>query len=132
MKRQVRGSCHCGRVRFAAGLEQEHETSRCNCSICLRQRFWKAILRAADFGVDAGEDALGEYKFGGGNIRHFFCATCGVKVFGRGNFEPIGDFVAVNVGCLDLTAEDLAALPVVFQDGAHDRWDRAPAHVGYL
>ena len=132
MTKQIAGSCHCGKVRFSAAVEAQHETSRCNCSICLRQRFWKAIVPAADFKLESGDDAIREYMFGGHNIHHFFCATCGVKVFGRGNFDPIGDFVAVNVGCLDLSAEQLAALPVVFQDGAHDRWDRQPNHVGYL
>jgi len=132
MQRHVTGSCHCGKVRFSAKLDPEHGTSRCNCSICLRQRFWKAIVPLADFTLQAGEDALGEYTFDGRNIRHFFCTTCGVKVFGRGHIEPIGDFYAVNVGCLDLSDDELAALPVAFQDGAHNRWDQAPAHADYL
>jgi hypothetical protein len=131
MTQHVTGSCHCGKVRFSAELDPADGTSRCNCSICLRQRFWKAIVPTAGFKLEAGADAVREYMFGH-NIRHFFCATCGVKTFGRGKADPIGDFVAVNVACLDLADDQLAALPVIFQDGAHNRWDREPAHVGYL
>ena len=131
MQRSVHGSCHCGKVHFSAVLETESGTSRCNCSICLRQRFWKAIVPLADFTLEAGGEALSEYRFGD-NIHHFFCTTCGVKTFGRGHIQPIGDFYAVNVACLELSDDELAALPVTFQDGAHDRWDRAPAHTEYL
>ena len=36
----VEGGCHCGAVRFRAQSALT-ETSRCNCSICAKGRFWK-------------------------------------------------------------------------------------------
>ena len=46
MKRIYKGGCHCGLVRFECELDLWEGTSKCNCSICTRSRFWKAIARA--------------------------------------------------------------------------------------
>jgi hypothetical protein len=127
------GSCHCGAVRFSCDVDLEAGTSRCNCSACAKSRFWKAILAASDFRLEAGAEALAEYRFGSGSITHTFCRRCGVKAFGRGSAPGLGDFVAINVSCLDdLPAARLAALPVSYEDGASDRWDAAPEHRAHL
>src|SRR5687768_1489684 len=94
-----RGACHCGAVRFRADLDlAEIETSRCNCSICLKGRFWKAVIPAEAFALEAGDEALATYRFGEGKIDHRFCTTCGVKTFGRVTLDG-SDFVAINVAC---------------------------------
>jgi hypothetical protein len=36
------GSCHGGAVRFECELDLAEGTSKCNCSICTKARFWKA------------------------------------------------------------------------------------------
>jgi len=132
MKKTHRGSCHCGAVRFEAEIDLAAETSKCNCSICSKARFWKAVMPAGDFRLLAGEETLSEYTFGP-NIRHFFCSRCGVKPFGRGHHDAIGDFVAVNVMCLDdATDKELAEAPVVYQDGRTDHWERAPEETRHL
>ena len=46
MKSTHTGSCHCGSVRFECDLDLADGTSKCNCSICTKGRFWKAIARA--------------------------------------------------------------------------------------
>ncbi len=44
-----------------------------------------------------------------------------------------GTFYGVNIACLDdVTAEELAALPVQYEDGRADHWDRAPAETHHL
>src|SRR5882724_10511891 len=133
MKKTYLGSCHCGAVRFEADLDLAAETSKCNCSICRKGRFWKEIARANEFRVIAGEDMLTDYSFRG-MITHFFCRRCGIKPFGRGHMEALGGtFYGVNLACLDdATDEELAEAPVVYQDGLHDNWQHPPAETRYL
>ena len=47
MRKTYHGSCHCGAVRFEAELDLAGETSKCNCSICTKARFWKSVVPAA-------------------------------------------------------------------------------------
>jgi hypothetical protein len=122
------GSCHCGAVRFEADVDLQSGTVRCNCSVCAKSRAWLTFVPADRFRLLQGESNLADYRFGAGRIRHRFCTTCGVKPFGAA-----GEGVAISVSCLDgMTPEQLAALPVTYIDGAHDRWDAAPAVTGYL
>ncbi len=65
MKRIYHGSCHCGAVRFECEADLAAGTSRCNCSICGKGRFWKAIVKAPDFRLLQGEEALSDYRFDG-------------------------------------------------------------------
>ena len=133
MKQSVTGSCHCGAVKFEAKLELSAPTFRCNCSVCRKSRYWLAPIPADDFRLLAGEAALADYGFGAGNIHHRFCRTCGVKPFGQAENPAFGGpFFGVNVGCLDLAPEVLAALPIMFVDGAHDAQHRAPEITSYL
>ena len=131
MRQTYRGSCHCGVVRFEAELDLEQPTFRCNCSICRRTRFWAAVAKQEDFRLLAGESDLVKYQFNTGNNHHFFCRHCGVRSFGVGNETPIGPMVGVNVGCLDIDDETMAAIPIVRIDGLHDRME-APVHGGHL
>jgi hypothetical protein len=136
MQKTYHGSCHCGAVRFEAEIDLAAETSKCNCSICTKARFWKTIVPAAGFRLVAGEDALTDYQFGGASeagIHHLFCGRCGVKPFARGHLEGFGDFVAVNVACLDdATDRELAEAPVTFQNGRDNDWSSSPAETRYL
>ena len=95
MKSLHTGSCHCGAVRFECDLDLADGTSKCNCSICTKSRFWKAIVPAGQFRLLQGGDRLADYQFGDRKIHHQFCKTCGVKLFGSGNFEPIGTNLSV-------------------------------------
>ena len=133
MKKTYRGSCHCGAVQFEAAIDLTQPTYRCNCSICRRNRFWPAIVMPADFRLLAGEGEMTRYLFDSRKNEHWFCRTCGVRAFGIGDAQGPGRLYGVNLGCLDdATPEELAAAPVVYIDGAHDAWDRAPDVTSYL
>ena len=132
--REHQGSCHCGAVRFACAIDWSRGTSRCNCSVCTKSRFWKAVIPSAQFRLLSGEDDLSQYRFGREQIVHHFCRHCGVKTFGTGAHPALGGpFHGVNIACLDdLQPEELAALPLSYQDGRHDRWEVAPEVTQYL
>lgn len=126
------GSCHCGAVRFEADIDLSVATYRCNCSICSRTRFWHAVVRPAAFRLLAGEGAQTQYLFNTGLNQHYFCRHCGVRAFGIGNTPNGHQIYSVNLGCLeDVSPETLAAAPVVYIDGLHDKAS-APAITSYL
>jgi hypothetical protein len=140
MRKTYRGSCHCGAVRFECELDlASADTSRCNCSICARTRYWKTLVKAENFRLLEGADALAEYQFGSNTIRHRFCKTCGVKTFGQAHFdmtfmgEPMkGDYYAINLMCLDASDAELASAPLRFEDGRNNDWEHAPAVTSHL
>jgi hypothetical protein len=134
MKKPYRGSCHCGIVRFECEIDLAQGTSKCNCSICTKTRFWKTIVKADGFRLLQGKDALTDYQFGSHTIHHLFCSHCGVKPFGKGHMEELGgDFYAVNVACLDdVIPEELADAPVSYEDGRNNNWESPPAVTYYL
>jgi hypothetical protein len=128
-----RGSCHCGAVRFEADIDLAQGTIRCNCTLCTKQRNWVAIVPAGAFRQLAGDAALSEYRCNTRTEQHFFCATCGVRPFGKGTSPRWGDYVAVSVACLDdVTADALAAAPIAYLDGRNDNWATPPADVRNL
>jgi hypothetical protein len=127
------GSCHCGAVRFEADIDLAQPTYRCNCSICLRNRFWPAIVKLENFRLLAGASELTKYLFNTRKNEHYFCQHCGVRSFGIGEMSPGEKIYGVNLGCLEnATPEELGAAPVVYCDGAHDNWHNPPAITHYL
>jgi len=134
MLKTYRGSCHCGAVRFEAEIDLAAGTSRCNCSICAKQRAWGVIVKPDAFRLLAGQDSLGDYQWGMKVGHHHFCKVCGVRTHGQGDVPEIGGkYVGVAVSALDDVApEDLAAAPVTYCDGLANAWWQPPAVTAYL
>ncbi len=109
------GGCQCGAVPFAAEVDISRPIT-CNCSRCRRLGSRLAFTTPDKFTLVRGEDALTEYRFNTGNIRHLFCATCGIESFALGQTPDGRQMAAINVNCLD--GVDPLALPTRHVDGA--------------
>jgi len=129
-----RGSCHCGKVHFEADIDLAAGTARCNCSICSKRRSWNALVKPAQFRLLSGEGAMTDYGFGTMQGHHLFCSTCGCAPFSQGHVEAIGgDFVAIQIGCLDdVDPDELAAAPVNYGNGRDNKWWEPPAITSYI
>jgi hypothetical protein len=140
MKKTYEGSCHCGAVRFEADLDLAAGTVRCNCGFCRKARLWFSFVKAGEFRLLQGADALTDYQYTpsskSGPFLHFtFCRHCGIRPFTRGGALPQfeGEFYAVMVACLNgLSDDELANVPVHFADGRNDNWDATPAEHRYM
>jgi hypothetical protein len=119
------GTCHCGAVRFAAALDLEQGASRCNCSICTKIATTGAFAKPDAFTLLSDDAALGVYEWGARISRRYFCRTCGVHCFARGELAELGGaYVSVNVNALE--GVDPAAVKVSYWDGRHDNWHAGP------
>jgi hypothetical protein len=96
--RTLRGSCHCGGVRFEIDSDFP-ELTMCDCSICKRKNALMVKVHERDFRLLAGADLLTEYRFNTMTARHFFCSVCGIYPFHRKRVTP--DFLGINVHCLE-------------------------------
>jgi hypothetical protein len=134
------GSCHCGAVRFAAEIDLSEGSDKCNCSICTKSRAWFVVVKPADrFRLIAGADEQTEYQWVPPGkqtwfLHYHFCRTCGVRTCGWGEHESFGGkFYFVSVTALDdVDPDELAAAPIRYADGRHDRFDQPPEDIRLL
>ena len=141
MLKTYSGSCHCGAVRFSCEIDLGEGIRKCNCSFCRKTRMLKAYALKGRFRIEAGAEDLRSYQaspsaWAEGDVQHYFCGRCGVRGFSWAYLEVapfFGEFHAVNVACLDdVSPEEIAAAPVVFEDGRHDRQTEAPDFTAHL
>ena len=119
--RSYQGSCHCGAVRFEATTDLGAGGSRCNCSVCTKVSQMGGIVKPEAFKLWTGEEALSVYEWGGRTGRRYFCKTCGVTVFGRGDLPQLGGaYVSINYNCLD--SVEIGDIKVAHFDGRHNNW----------
>lgn len=141
MLKSYRGSCHCGAVGFTCEIDLSEGIRKCNCTFCRKSRMLKTFAYKGRFSLLRGGDRLSDYQaepssWPPGHVHHYFCGRCGFRAFSKGflDFAPFdGEFHAVNVACLDdVTAEEIAAAPVIHEDGLNERHDRAPTFTAHL
>lgn len=111
----MKGSCHCGKVRYSAELEPT-EAMACNCSICRRKSYLLTFTTPEAFTLETPRDELAVYTFNHHAIRHQFCRTCGCAPFGEGTGPDGKAMVAVNLRCAE--GVDLDRLEIKPFDGA--------------
>ncbi len=128
------GSCHCGAVRYEAEIDIGQGTNRCNCSVCSKARAWFLFVPADRLRVVSGLDAMADYQWtpperAEAFLHYRFCKTCGIRVFAEGGpMEQFGGpFYAISVASLDdADPDELAAAPLRYVDGRHNRFDGKP------
>lgn len=134
-KQTYKGSCHCGRVRFEAGLDFSAGTSKCNCTHCWKKRWWSIRCAEEDFRSIQGEDELVKDSALSTTGPGGFCRHCGVRPYScvdASEWNPVRYF-SINVAALDEVDPALiVAAPVTYCDGLHDNWWNAPAEVRHL
>lgn len=95
----IRGSCHCGTVRFE--IDQVRALTHCHCANCRKltgAAFASyAHVEAEKFRFVAGEDMTVSYESAPGSFRHR-CKVCGCLTPGR---APYLQTVSVPAGLLD-------------------------------
>ena len=125
----LKGSCHCGEVRFDVTLTEGFASARrCTCSIC-RMRGAVAVTSTPDaFTISQGEDKLATYRFNTKSAEHHFCSVCGIYTHHKRRSNP--NQLGVNVACLEgVSPFDFREI-VVF-DGSRHPAD-SPEHKTYV
>ena len=100
MDRPLKGSCHCGAVRFEVVLADGLRSARrCTCSIC-RMRGAVAVSAALDgVRILAGANKLATYGFNTHTAKHHFCSVCGIYTHHQRRSDPRQ--LGVNLACLE-------------------------------
>jgi hypothetical protein len=107
MKKNYRGSCHCGRVQFEIDADIDHARV-CDCSMCRRRGALNYRVRPEDFRLLTPIDDLALYRWNTHTAIDYFCPVCGIQPFRRPRTDP--EVWTINIRCLE--GIDLDAIPV--------------------
>ena len=111
---KFQGSCHCRRIVFEVDGDLAGVTG-CNCSICSRKGVLMWFVPREKLRLLTPEADMATYTFNKHNIRHHFCATCGIHPFAEANDPKGNPMAAINVRSLE--DFDISSLPVKHFDG---------------
>jgi len=96
----LKGSCHCGAVKFTTTLTEGFASARrCTCSICRMRGAVAVTSTPADFRITQGEDKIATYRFNTRSAEHHFCTVCGIYTHHKRRSNP--NELGVNVACLE-------------------------------
>ena len=115
----IRGSCHCGAVRFELA-EEPRWLTRCNCSLCRRIGALWAHADAGRITLSHEPDATIAYVQGDKTLALHTCRTCGCTTHWT-SLDQTGP-VRMAVNCTMAEPTDIHSLRVRHFDGA-DRWE---------
>ena len=113
----IKGSCHCGAVRFQLDDTPEWLTE-CNCSICKRLGARWAHADAAKITIEKSE-STSAYVWGDKSLAFHSCTTCGCTTHWE-SLQP-GESTRMAVNCRMAEPDQIAGLRVRHFDGA-DSW----------
>lgn len=108
----LKGSCHCGAIKFQLGATIT-EVTTCDCSLCVMRNAVMAKVPEGALTILEGESMLTLYQWNTRRAKHYFCRRCGIYVFHRKRSVP--DHFGVNVFCLEHF--DVASVPVRATEG---------------
>jgi len=109
MERSVRGSCHCGLVKFEVTANIDH-VRVCDCSICLKRGALIHRVPESSLILHTPLEKMTPYRWGRMSGVDYFCPVCGILPFRRPSqpteserqqgVEPF-DGWAINARCLE-------------------------------
>jgi hypothetical protein len=125
----LKGSCHCGAVKFTAELPKGLSSARrCTCSICRMRGAVAVTGTIAGFKITQGSNKLTTYRFNTRTAEHHFCSNCGIYTHHKRRSNP--NELGVNVACLEgFSPFDFPE--IVVYDGTRHPADNA-AHKTYV
>jgi hypothetical protein len=112
----MKGSCHCGDVKFEVDAVIEGPVIECNCSHCSRKGFLLWFVPRHKVTHATPEHHIATYTFNKHVIQHHFCLRCGCAPFGDGADPKGNEIAAINVRCLE--GVDLTTIARMPYDGA--------------
>jgi len=114
----IRGSCHCGAVRFEFG-DQPQWLTRFNCSFCRRAGVLWAYAERNRIALNFEANATSRYIWGDKTLAFHICKICGCTTHWESLEPDKNPRMAVN--CALAEPGDIAGLRVRNFDGA-DSW----------
>lgn len=118
------GSCLCGDVQFEVQVDLS-QGSQCNCTICTKLGATGSLVKPAEFTLLSDKSKQASFTRNPEVGNRYFCARCHVYCYGAGHLAELGgDFVSVNLNCID--GFDLTKAALIHWDGRHDNWGAGP------
>lgn len=116
---ELKGSCHCGAVKFTVTSGKPEWLTSCNCSSCNRHgALWLHEALTA-IKLTAAPDATLSYLWGDKSLTTYFCRTCGCTTHWL-PVDPVANpQMAVNARMM--AKEDIVDIRIRRFDGA-DTW----------